>query len=239
MISLTNVRNALQKSSDMTRAKTSQRFFKTGLGEYGEGDIFIGVTVPRIRQIAKEYKMLPLEELHNLVQSSIHEERLTAIIILVLRYAHATEEEREAIYKFYISHIQWINNWDLVDCSAEYIVGPQIKNKSETIVVDMALSKNVWERRIAIISTFYYIKKADHTYTFRIAKILLNDKHDLIQKAVGWMLREVGKRCGQNIEEEFLQEYYTSMPRTMLRYSLEHFSEQKKKYYMQRKVISV
>lgn len=226
------VKEKLKKLATSERAKTNQWFFKTGPGDYGEGDKFIGVTVPQIRKIAKDFFKLPIKEIEVLLKSPIHEERLTALIILVNKFKQSSELEKENLYDFYLKHIKWINNWDLVDTSAEYIVGSFLENKSKKTLITLASSTNIWERRIAMISTFHFIKKGKYKDAFVIAELLLNDDHDLIQKAVGWMLREIGKRCGEEIEEEFLSAHYKSMPRTMLRYSIERMSVEKKAHYM-------
>ncbi len=214
------------------KAKNSARFFKTAPGQYGHGDLFIGVTVPEVRSIAKKFFDLPLADIQKLLQSKIHEERLLALILLVKRFKKASEKERKVIYEFYLKNTKYINNWDLVDTSAGYIVGGFLYNKPKTILKKLAQSTNLWERRIAIIATFYDIYQGQSEETFKIAAILINDEHDLIHKAVGWMLREVGKRCGEEIEESFLQKHYRSMPRTMLRYAIERFSEKKRKFYL-------
>jgi len=236
MVTIQDALHDLRLVATTERAKTSEWFFKTGPGEYGEGDIFIGVTLPDLRRIAKKYIQCSLNELEILLKSPVHEERLLALIILVNQYNKSVTENQKEIYNFYIVHISSINNWDLVDCSAPSIVGAYLYNKPKTILNKMAASSNVWERRIAIISTFYFIKKHHAETSMTIASLLLHDTHDLIHKAVGWMLREVGKHCGEEIEEVFLKRYYQEMPRTMLRYSIERFPETKKKLYMKRKI---
>jgi 3-methyladenine DNA glycosylase AlkD len=224
----------LQSLADKDRAVISRRFFKTGAGEYGEGDIFLGLTVPACRLLAKKYFDLSFADIQKVISSPIHEERLIALIILVARYKKATQGEQEYIYHFYLAHTDFINNWDLIDLSAEYIVGAWLfENKDKFDTLDrLAKSKSIWERRIAIMATFAFIKNGVETETFRIAEILLHDKHDLIQKAVGWMLREVGKRISEEREEAFLKERYKIMPRTMVRYAIERFPEEKRKQYL-------
>ncbi len=215
------------------RAKNSVWFFKTGPGQYGEGDVFIGVTVPSLRKVSRAYAGLSLADIETLLHSPEHEFRLLALFILVIQFQKAKSDEvRETIYNFYLANTQWINNWDLVDSSAGYIVGEFLKDRSKKILITLAHSKSLWERRIAIISTFAYIKDGDATDALAIARILLHDTHDLIQKAVGWMLREVGKRCGEKTELQFLDEHYKTMPRTMLRYAIERLSEKQRRRYM-------
>jgi len=215
------------------RAKNSVWFFKTGPGQYGEGDVFIGVTVPSLRKVARVYAQLSLANIETLLHSPEHEFRLLALYILVGQFQKAKSDEvRKTIYDLYLANTQWINNWDLVDSSAGYIVGEFLKNRHKKILTTLAHSKSLWERRIAIISTFAFIKDGDATDALKIAQILLHDPHDLIQKAVGWMLREVGKRCGEKVETTFLDEHYKTMPRTMLRYAIERLSERQRKRYM-------
>lgn len=227
-----NLKQELQKKADKEQAKNLQRFFKTGKGEYGEGDIFLGVMVPEQRKIAKEFSELPLTDLSKLIKSKIHEERLICLFILVNQFQKGNDQKQEEIYRFYLKHTKHINNWDLVDLSAPKIVGAYLEDKDKFILYKLAKSKNIWDKRIAILSTFYFIYKGRPEDTLKIALILKNDDHDLIHKAVGWMLREVGKKCGQNIEEKFLRRYYKEMPRTMLRYAIEKFPEKKRKFYL-------
>lgn len=222
----------LKKLANPKKAIGVARFFKTGKGEYGEGDVFLGITVPQIRLIAKKCADLTLKEIQKLLQSKIHEERLLALIILVNQFKKADEGNQKQIFDLYLSNTKYINNWDLVDCSAEYIVGGYLMNRSKNILKLLAQSNLLWERRIAIMATFHFIKQKQHEHTFTIAKILVKDEHDLIHKAVGWMLREVGKRISEAIEETFLQQHYQQMPRTMLRYAIERFDEKKRKKYL-------
>jgi len=229
---LNELKKDLGKLNNPEKAKIYARFFKTGKGEYGEGDIFIGITVPEQRTIAKRYLALSLKEIEEILSSKIHEYRLTALLILVERYKKNISERKE-IVNFYITKLKYVNNWDLVDVSADKILGSYLMDKEKFMLYKLASSENVWERRIAIISTFYFIKKNKFEDTLKIAEILLNDKHDLIHKAVGWMLREVGKR-NQDIEEELLKKYYKIMPRTMLRYAIEKFDNKKKTAYMKK-----
>jgi 3-methyladenine DNA glycosylase AlkD len=221
----------LRKIKNPVKAEILSRFFKTGKGEYGYGDVFLGITVPLQREVAKKYKSLSLIEIKNLLQNKIHECRLTALLILIEQYKDAEEKEKEKIAKLYLSQKKQINNWDLVDLSAPSILGEYFFEKKKNILYKMAKSKDLWEKRIAIVSTFYFIRKEKYEDTIRIAEILLKDKEDLIHKAVGWMLREVGKRSIET-EEIFLKKYAINMPRTMLRYAIERFPEEKRKEYL-------
>lgn len=221
----------LNSLADPERAKLLQRFFKTGKGEYGEGDIFLGIQVPVSRKVANKYLSLPLKEIQKLLNSKIHEHRLVALLIIVEKFKKADEKEKKQIFNLYLKNTKKINNWDLVDLSAPNIVGSYLIDKDKSILYKLARSKNLWERRIAIISTFAFIRKNEFTDSLNIAKLLLQDKHDLIHKAVGWMLREIGKR-NQAVEEKFLKKYYKKMPRTMLRYAIEKFPKNKRKFYM-------
>jgi 3-methyladenine DNA glycosylase AlkD len=231
---LDNLKNDLRAVTDPEKAAFLPRFFKTGAGQYGEGDKFLGITVPAQRVIAKKYGELPLADIEKLIQSEWHEERLTGLIILVNAYKKADVPTQKEIYDFYLSHTKNINNWDLVDSSAEFIVGPYLENRPEKmkVLTNLANSSDLWEKRIAMISTFDYIKKGNPTEALEIAEILLQDKHDLIQKAVGWMLREIGKRCDQQLLIEFLNIHYKTMPRTSLRYAIEHFSPETRTKYL-------
>lgn len=228
----------LQQLTNPKKAKILQGFFKTGQSGYGKGDIFIGIIVPDSRKIALKYKDLYLAEIKQLLHSKIHEERLIAIFILIEQFNKGNERTRKQIYTFYLKNKSYVNNWDLVDASADKIVGqflldnPHISSTgTEGILTKLALSQNLWDRRIAIVSTYQFIKKGDYQQTLEITKQLLNDKHDLIHKACGWMLREVGKR-DRKILVLFLSNYYKQMPRTMLRYAIEHFDEPTRKKYL-------
>lgn len=229
-----SIQQALRDLANPAKANNLKRFFKTGPGQYGEGDLFIGLTVPQIRSTAKKFRDLNLKEIQKLLKSKIHEERLTSLIILVNQFKKASPEKQKEIYDFYLQNTQYVNNWDLVDSSAAYIIGPYLEDKPKTILTTLAHSKNLWERRIAMLSTFHYIKKGENKEALRIATILLHDKHDLIHKAVGWMLREIGKNSGPQELEKFLQKNYRQMPRTMLRYAIEHFSESKRQNYLKK-----
>lgn len=232
-MSIKNIKLELKKSSDPKNAEKCLRFFKTGKGEYGEGDKFIGVIVPEQRKIAKKYIDTPLKDLQELLNSEIHEYRQISLMILVYKFQNkkTTEEEKEKIYKLYLKNTKNINNWDLVDISAHHIVGKYLLDKDREILYKLAKSKNLWEKRIAIISTFAFIRTNEFEDTLKISEMLLNDNHDLMHKAVGWMLREVGNR-NLKTEEDFLRKYYKKMPRTMLRYAIEKFEETKRQKYL-------
>ncbi len=230
-LTASDVHREMLKLANPEKAKLLQRFFKTGSGEYAEGDRFHGIMVPQTRKVATDYKEMPLSEVVNLLSSPFHEERLCALIVLVHQYRHGDEKTRTKIYDTYLANTLFINNWDLVDLSAHHIVGPQIKGDVRPLE-RLARSKLLWDRRIAVLATFWYIKEGNAQLALRIADMLLNDKHDLIHKAVGWMLREVGKRCSEQLLMEFLDDHVTEMPRTMLRYAIERLPQQKKMYYM-------
>lgn len=235
MSQLPKLKKDIQQFSDPVRAKHSQRFFKTGKGEYGEGDVFVGLTVPQSRTIAKQYKDLSLPDTQQLLISNIHEHRLIALIILVDRFKKADPIEQKGIYDFYLKNKQHVNNWDLVDTSAPYIVSMYLldKPKERTILYELAESKSLWDRRISIMGTFAFItKNSEYKDTFAICELMLGDKEDLIHKATGWMLREIGKRISRKQEEEFLKKHYQNMPRTMLRYAIEHFPEKRRQEYL-------
>jgi len=227
------IKKDLQNLANPKQAEILQRFFKTGKGQYGEGDIFLGIKVPEQRKLAKKYPDLSLKEIQELLSSKIHEHRLTSLFVLIGKYKKSGDNEKKKIFDFYLKNTKNINNWDLVDLSAPNIVGNYLLDKSRAILCKLAKSESLWEKRIPILATFEFIKNNQFKDTLKISKILLNDDHDLIHKAVGWMLREVGKR-NQAIEEEFLKKHYKTMPRTMLRYSIERFSEEKRKFYMKK-----
>lgn len=223
---------ALRAKATRQRAIAGAWFFKTGKGEYGEGDRFLGVTVPDQRKISREYKGLPLPEVLKLLHSQYHEDRLTALFIMVLQFKHGDTQDKKKIYSAYMKNTQWINNWDLVDSSASYIVGEWLYDKPRDILFSFARSKNLWKRRIAVLAAGQFIRKGDFMPTFVIAEMLLNDMHDLIHKAVGWMLRVVGD-YDRAAEELFLKKHLHRMPRTMLRYAIEKFPEAKRQQYLQ------
>lgn len=214
-------------------ALLQQAFFKTGKGQYAEGDQFIGVYVPQVRLIAKEFRYMPLEELVVLISSKINEERLLALIILVNMFKRATLEERNTIFQFYINNLQYVNNWNLVDQSAPYIVGAHLLDKDKDILLTLARSKILWERRVAMVATWYFIRNNQCEWSLKIAKILLADSHDLIHKAVGWMLREVGKK-NLPLLIEFLEQNHPKIPRTTLRYAIEKFAEPQRQLYLKK-----
>jgi 3-methyladenine DNA glycosylase AlkD len=234
-MNLNELKKTIRASANKDHAKTMQWFFKTGKGEYGEGDKFIGIKVPVQRKIARQFVELNFEDLQKLLNSIIHEERLIALLILVANYEKAEEKAKENIYRFYKKNIRKINNWDLVDLSAPKIIGRHLLNRDKQILYKYAHSNNLWEKRISIISTYSFIKNHDFRTTLEISDILLNDSHDLIHKAVGWMLREVGKQDMKTLEK-FLRPRYNKMPRTMLRYSIEKFPEIKRKKYLKGKI---
>jgi 3-methyladenine DNA glycosylase AlkD len=225
------IEHSLKTISDPEKAVFVARYFKTGPGQYGEGDQFVGLTVPVLRGLAKEYKGLPLPEATLLLKSPIHEARLLSLLIMVAAWKKATAAEKELIYGIYLGHTRYINNWDLVDASADHIVGAHLLKGDRTILTGLAASPLIWERRIAIMATFHFIKLGQFSDTLTIAQLLLSDGHDLIHKAVGWMLREVGKR-DQECEEKFLKLHCREMPRTMLRYAIEKFPEGLRRRYM-------
>jgi len=229
------IHNDLMQLANEQIAEHSQRFFKTGKGEYGESDIFLGIRVPVLRKLVNKYRGISLEEVSKLLHSKFHEERLLAVLMLVQLFKTGGDEEQKQIYCLYLENTKFINNWDIVDISAGNIVGAYLHQKDKALLYRLVYADNLWERRISIISTFYFIRQNEFDDTLKIAEILLNDKEDLIQKAVGWMLREVGKREIE-IEEEFLQEHYMKMPRTMLRYAIEKFPETRRKMYLRGEV---
>jgi 3-methyladenine DNA glycosylase AlkD len=233
-----DVTAALQLVADPLRASHSQYFFKTGPGEYGEGDVFLGVTVPAIRLVCKQYKDLPLPEVQELFDSDVHEHRLAAAIILVYQYPKSAD--KKAIYDFYLKNVKAgrVNNWDIVDTTAPSVMGRYLweTEGARDVLFRLARSDNLWQKRVGIMSSFYFFLKGDDpTTTLELAEILVNDKHDLIQKAVGWMLREIGKRVDTKLLTDFLDKHAATMPRTALRYSVEHLTESTKNYYMGKK----
>ena len=209
-------------------AAFAARYFKTGPGEYGEGDIFLGLRAQVMHALAKEYQTLALDEILLLLRSEIHEDRLLALLILVRQTLKGDGGLKKRIYQLYLDHTRFVNNWDLVDCSAREIVGSYLADKSRKPLDRLAASKLIWERRISIIATGYFIRQGDFADTLRIAEHLLGDRADLIHKATGWMLREVGKR-NEPLLEEFLHRHVQIMPRTMLRYAIERFPQEKRK----------
>ncbi|MBT3260712.1 DNA alkylation repair protein [bacterium] len=225
------IQQEIRSLSDPEKACHAQRFFKTAPGEYGAGDKFLGVRVPVLRALSKKYRNIPLPDAFTLLQSKFHEERLLALFILVLIFKKAKDTDQKQIYDFYLEHTKYINNWDLVDSSAHLIVGPYLQHRDRAILSDLAKSKLLWDRRIAMLSTFHYIRQKDFGDALKIAEILQHDQEDLMHKAVGWMLREIGNR-DLATEEVFLKKYYQNMPRTMLRYAIEKFEEEKRLRYL-------
>ncbi|MBU2576590.1 MAG: DNA alkylation repair protein [Nanoarchaeota archaeon] len=226
------IKAELRKYIDKEKVNILQGFFKTGKGQYGEGDVFLGVSVPQVRKIAQDASgRLSFGELQQLINSKIHEERLVALLILVSRYQGGDELEKERIFKFYKTNTSRVNNWDLVDLSAPSIMGDYLLEKDRSLLYSLAVSENLWERRIAIISTFAFIRSGQFEDTLKISEILMGDEHDLIHKAVGWMLREVGKR-DRKVLEEFLRENYSNLPRTTLRYAIERFGVEERKRWL-------
>src|SRR3989344_7381015 len=218
---INNLKSEIQKLANKEKAKIYAGFFKTGKGQYGEGDIFLGVTVPHQRVIAKKYMQLTFDDLEYFLKSSIHEFRFTSLVILTQKFTKGTEKEKKEIFNFYLKQRKYINNWDLIDCTTPNIIGAYLFDKDKSLLYQFAKSPSLWERRMAILATFYFIKKKSYKETIEIAEILLRDKQDLIHKATGWMLRELGKK-DQKEEEEFLKKHAQTMPRTMLRYAIEH-----------------
>lgn len=235
VVSLKELRLELRALADPEKASVSEWFFKTGPGEYGEGDKFLGLRVPELRRLSRKYKKLSLEDTIKLLRSEFHEERQLSLFILILKFKEASPPEQKKIYELYLKNLRYVNNWDLVDCSAPYIVGPYLEDRPRDILYDFARSEELWERRVAILATHHYIKKLSFEETLKISEILLFDEEDLIQKAVGWMLREIGRR-DESIEKAFLNKHYKNMPRTMLRYAIERLPENKRKAYLKGEV---
>ncbi len=231
MMSFEQLHAELQRLANPERALILQRFFRTGPGQYGEGDQFLGISVPELRALARRYQTTAEADLVRLLQSAWHEERTVALLILLRQFTRAEAATRRRIYRLYLDHTAFINNWDLVDVSAPHIVGVYLHDKSRRPLYRLARSRSLWERRIAMLATFHFIRQRDFADALAIAKLLLEDREDLIHKAVGWMLREIGRRDRQ-AEETFLQEHYRRMPRTMLRYAIEKFPEARRRKYL-------
>lgn len=230
---LKKIQSELRGLANPEKAKALSRFFKTGKGEYGEGDVFLGIAVPEQRRVAKRFRDASLADLHGLLESRVHEHRLVSLLILIEKYNRADLETKKGCADFYLGHLDRINNWDLVDISAPRVLGTFLLDKDKEILYRLAASENLWERRIAILTTLAFIQTDRFDETLRISEMLIHDRHDLIHKAVGWMLREVGKR-DQAVEESFLDRHHKTMPRTMLRYAIERFEENKKRLYMRK-----
>ena len=228
---MTEIVSDLMRLASPEKAEILSRFFRTGKGEYGEGDIFLGITAPQQRKVAIKYRAASFDDLHQLLASNIHEYRLVALFILTERYDKSDKAGRKECVDFFLKNLARVNNWDLVDLSSGRILGDYLLDRDKKILYRLAVSENLWERRISIISTFSFIRKDRFDDTLNIAGILLNDRHDLIHKAFGWMLREIGKR-NQAVEESFLKSHCRTMPRTMLRYAIERFDEKKRRFYL-------
>ncbi len=227
------LRKDLKAHASSARAKVLARYFKTGPGEYGEGDVFMGVRVPDIRRVATRHKDMPLSDIAVLLESDIHEERMTALVILTLQYARGDEGRKKDAVDMYVAHTTRINNWDLVDVSVHKIIGAWVRahSKEEVLLKKWAKSAYIWERRMAIVATFHHIREGELSLTLTIADMLLKDTHDLIHKAVGWALREVGKK-DEDVLREYIRTRYERMPRTTLRYAIERFPEKERKRYL-------
>ncbi|MDQ3684141.1 MAG: DNA alkylation repair protein [Acidobacteriota bacterium] len=234
-MSLEKIREELEASGDPGGASILQKFFKTGPGEYGEGDVFRGIRIPVLRKLSAKYHDLSLPHVEQLLQSPFHEDRMLAVLIFIRRYGRGDEATKAKVYRLYLKNRKFINNWDLIDVSAAHVVGAFLWDKDRGMIHRLAQSNNLWDRRIAIISTFYFIRRGEFDETLAVARILLLDAGDLIHKAVGWMLREVGNRSLE-VEEDFLHVHYRQMPRTMLRYAIEKFPDAKRKQYLKGEV---
>lgn len=231
---VSELRGRLRKLGDPEDARFLQGYFKTGPGEYAEGDRFLGIRVPVIRKLVKELHDTPLRTVIALLKSPIHEERLLALLILVRKFENGAEPDKKRIYDLYMSNTGYVNNWDLVDLSAPNIVGGYLLERSHKPLSKLARSQMIWDRRIAILATFFFIRAGENGTALEIAEVLLQDREDLIHKAVGWMLREIGKR-DLEAEESFLKTHYHTMPRTMLRYAIERFPENRRQEYLKGK----
>jgi 3-methyladenine DNA glycosylase AlkD len=235
MNALKTLEEQLDELANPDIAAHSARFFKSGPGEYGEGDRFLGIRVPVLRKLAARFRKLPLSDIQHLLGSPLHEKRLLGALMLVECYNRGDGNEKDRIYALYMEQIgRAINNWDLIDTTCPHIVGAHLANRDRSALYALAASENLWQRRAAILACFFFIRNKEFDDALAICEILVNDQHDLIHKGCGWMLREIGKR-DQGIEEQFLQQYSASMPRTMLRYAIEHFDQDKRSYYMEQK----
>jgi len=234
-VGIAAIQKHVRQSGNDEIARHSQRFFKTEKGGYGEGDRFLGIRVPILRKLAKQYKATALANVLKLLASVYHEERLLSLLMMVSLFARGTAAEQDTIYKAYLENTCYINNWDLVDSSAQHIVGVYLLTRSRDPIYRLADSINLWERRISIMSTFHFIRSNDFDDTLKLSEKLKQDPEDLIHKAVGWMLREIGNR-NMAIEERFLRKHYRDMPRTMLRYAIEKFPEDKRQAYLKGKI---
>ena len=230
-MTIERLRRKMQQLQNPEKSRALQRFFKTGPGQYGEGDIFWGIPVPELRKLVSSFQDIPENAVVQLLESAIHEQRLLALLIMVRKFQKGDKKEQKRLYELYMKYIQFVNSWDLVDTSAGPIVGAYLMGKSKAPLYRLARSKNLWERRVSIIATFYFIRQGVFSVTLNISKMLLADQEDLIHKAVGWMLREVGKR-DLITAEAFLKAHYHRMPRTMLRYAIERFPQPKRQQYL-------
>ena len=233
---LRDIRRDLRRVSSRAGASISQSFFKTSPGQYGEGDRFLGTTVPDLRTLSRKYRDLPLRDVTRLLKSAWHEERLLALLMLIQQYSSGDLATRNAIHTLYLRNTRWINNWDLVDLSASQIVGAHLARHDKRLLRRLAKSRSLWERRIAMIATFHGIRKRQYQEALAVAELLLEDEHDLIHKAVGWMLREIGNR-DRAVEERFLKKHAAHMPRTMLRYAIERFPDRLRRRYLDAKTL--
>ena len=231
MTNLEKLQAELRRLANPEKVEVFKYFFKTGKGQYGEGDTFIGISMPQQREVIKQFKDLTLQEIEAMLQSPIHEFRMSGLLILVNQFKQAKNEKRQEIYDFYLKNIEKINNWDLVDCSCRDIVGAFLFDKDRQKLYELAATNHLWSQRIAMVSTWYFIQKKQFSDTFRLAEMLLSHKHDLMHKAVGWMLREAWKRDDLAVEE-FLEEHKKNMPRTALRYAIERMEEPKRRYFL-------
>ncbi len=234
-LKLSDLTKEMKQLAHPKKAQDQARFFKTGKGEYGEGDVFIGIKVPDLRKLSRKYKHLDFKDLNLLIKSKKHEERQIALFILTLQYQKADRTLQTKIYNYYLKNLKYINNWDLVDGSTPHIVGHYLKNKDKEILYTWAQTNHLWKKRMAIMATFDFIRNHQFADTLKIAQILLNDPHDLIHKAVGWMLREVGNRHETTLHK-FLKHHYQQMPRTMLRYAIEKIKEDQRQDYLKGRV---
>ena len=231
MASAAEIQARLEQMGDPEDARFVQRYFRGGPGEYGEGDRFLGIRAPALRALAREYRGLPLEQVETLLRSGWHEARLLALLLMADAYPRADEAGREALYRTYLANTRFINNWDLVDSSAPHVVGAHLAERDRSVLDRLARSESLWERRIAILATQHFIRRGDFATTLHVAELLVDDPHDLIHKAVGWMLREVGNR-DRAAEEAFLRRHHRTMPRTMLRYAIEKFPPDLRQRYL-------
>ncbi len=226
-----DVQRELERLADPDKATQLARYFQAVPGGYGEGDRFRGVRVPELRKLARRFRALPLDEVTPLLTSPWHEDRMVALLVMALQFPRATEAHRERLFGTYMGHLRFVNNWDLVDTSAEHVVGAFLRDRDKAPLDALAGSQDVWERRVAVLATFGYIKAGAFDETLRLADRLLGDPHDLVHKAVGWMLREVGQRDRDRLEA-FLRPRYARMPRTMLRYAIEQLPEERRQDYL-------